>query len=601
MLQNSDVRDESQTLLSKASTNNFFLNLIKVSDGEGYHLSASMIIVGAITFVGDSSRGILFPVLWDLCRRLNGSIIDLGYIVAMFSIGRLIVTTPLGYLSDRYRQRFPLVLSSGTLVLGAALWANSYPTHSIATLYISQFILGCGSGSLGVTRSYVVEQSDPHSRTQNLAYMTALQYAGFTVSPILGSFLGYIGSTISPYWMFALPGYSIWLLALYCFVSLLAAFMDSDPKSVELNVVVNSSSSLTSLPSGYNNAPTVRNEREYPPIDGNVQLANTAYQIKFDSKSNENDSTVISPFHTDAESRNSNQTSIIAAVIKDTSQPTFTGSSKVPKSITELSSPPCAAACIVAMILLNVSTKGSISVYETLGAQIAVNDYNMTIFNVGVLITSCGAFGFIQLLMFKSFWTKYFTDMQLMFGGIFVMIVAQLIALSYAETPNFTRFIMSFVLMYAIGYPIGHTAVLGAFSKIQKSGTHGSLQGWFASAGSLARIIIPIITGYLDTAVDNAPFGMVLILLTISYGSLILFRPALQGLIESRPDPQFNGDLKVVWRCLTKWEKIQFGLMFGLLIFAIIALVDLSVGAGKGVGLDESSADWGTDTRGRGR
>ena len=49
--------------------------------------------------------------------------------------------------------------------------------------------------------------------------------------------------------------------------------------------------------------------------------------------------------------------------------------------------------------------------------------------------------------------------------------------------------------MYAVGYPVGHTAVLGAFSKLQKHGVQGGLMGWFATAGSFARIVVPIATG----------------------------------------------------------------------------------------------------------
>ena len=109
----------------------------------------SVYVIGAIVFVGDSSRGILFPVLWGLCRSLNGSLVDMGYLVAMFSFGRLLVTTPLGYMCDNYRHKIPLLLSSFTLLLGSILWANSYPTSKLTTLYISQFLMGCGSGSLG--------------------------------------------------------------------------------------------------------------------------------------------------------------------------------------------------------------------------------------------------------------------------------------------------------------------------------------------------------------------------------------------------------------------------------------------------------------------
>jgi hypothetical protein len=51
-------------------------------------------------------------------------------------------------------------------------------------------MLGLGSGSLGVTRSYVVEQTEIGvERTNMLARLTALQYAGFAATPFLGSIL----------------------------------------------------------------------------------------------------------------------------------------------------------------------------------------------------------------------------------------------------------------------------------------------------------------------------------------------------------------------------------------------------------------------------
>ena len=78
--------------------------------------------------------------------------------------------------------------------------------------------------------------------------------------------------------------------------------------------------------------------------------------------------------------------------------------------------------------------------------------------------SSCYIHAFLHDIYFLS------TDIQLMLGGIGVMIIAQLIGLSYGRVPQYGRYLTSVVLMYAVGYPIGHTAVLGAFSKIQKSG-----------------------------------------------------------------------------------------------------------------------------------
>ena len=63
----------------------------------------------------------------------------------MFSTGRLVVTTPMGYLCDKFRHKLPLQISSFILFLGSILWANAYLTKSLASLYFAQFVMGIGS------------------------------------------------------------------------------------------------------------------------------------------------------------------------------------------------------------------------------------------------------------------------------------------------------------------------------------------------------------------------------------------------------------------------------------------------------------------------
>ena len=197
------------------------------------NMNSSMVTVGAIVFVGDTSRGVLFPILSSLNTTLGGSTIDLGYLVAMFSVGRLLITAPLGYISDKYRHKLPLIMASFMLSCGATLWANAYWTNRLSVLYIAQFLMGVGSGSLGVTRSFVVEQCEPKKRTETLALITALQYAGFTVSPIVGSWLVTLGSTSNQYWAYALPAYLISLLSFWCLIALFAVFKNISAAPVE--------------------------------------------------------------------------------------------------------------------------------------------------------------------------------------------------------------------------------------------------------------------------------------------------------------------------------------------------------------------------------
>ncbi|KAJ1404630.1 major facilitator superfamily domain-containing protein [Ochromonadaceae sp. CCMP2298] len=175
-------------------------------EGEGQR-DYSMAINGYVTFIGDAARGVLFPALWPLCQSLGGDRVTLGYLVATFSVGRLVVTNKLGQLTDQHRHRIVLLGSAAVLCVGVGAWALA-GLPSLSSLYVlfgAQFILGLGTGTLGVTRSYVAERCPPSQRTVQLARLSALQYAGFSATPLMGSALVVAGAAISAYMQVQMP------------------------------------------------------------------------------------------------------------------------------------------------------------------------------------------------------------------------------------------------------------------------------------------------------------------------------------------------------------------------------------------------------------
>ncbi|RYY69247.1 hypothetical protein EON63_23900 [archaeon] len=83
---------------------------------------------------------------------IGGNKVLLGYLVTTFVVGRLIISTRLGVIADTYGHRAALMLSGIILVAGAVIWANSPFMGGLAMLFIAQFTLGLGTGSLSVTR-----------------------------------------------------------------------------------------------------------------------------------------------------------------------------------------------------------------------------------------------------------------------------------------------------------------------------------------------------------------------------------------------------------------------------------------------------------------
>ena len=124
-------------------------------------------------------------------------------------------------------------------------------------------------------------------------------------------------------------------------------------------------------------------------------------------------------------------------------------------------------ACILGCMLLNVATKGSIGSFETVGVNYAETFFDIMPASVGTYVGTCGTFGVIALLSMGAFAT-HFTDVQLICGGMLIMVagIISLVFVPQAPDDNQSwRYLFAIFMVYSIGYPVGHTAVIGLFSK----------------------------------------------------------------------------------------------------------------------------------------
>lgn len=158
-----------------------------VMTADGIHDMTGFYIVCLVILIGDMSRGVFFPSLWPLVDSLGGSTVTLGYCVAAFSFGRILVSPLFGRWSVTYGYSKTLFLSCSILLLGTFLYAQVQNVGRPEFLILAQTCLGFGSGTLGVTRAFVAEVTAQRNRTTYMAWITAVQYAGFTVTPFVGA------------------------------------------------------------------------------------------------------------------------------------------------------------------------------------------------------------------------------------------------------------------------------------------------------------------------------------------------------------------------------------------------------------------------------
>jgi MFS family permease len=192
-----------------------------------------------------------------------------------------------------------------------------------------------------------------------------------------------------------------------------------------------------------------------------------------------------------------------------------------------------AMAMSVCGCLLNLSTKGTIGVYETMGSTVARDVLGWHTERIGYTFTCFGILGTCSLLCFRLFY-RYCDDLQLLLIGLAVMMVANTLMHNADTSLTDGRFTLAIGLMYSLGYPVGHCALLGGFAKITKRGPQGLVLGLFASAGSVARVVFPVLAGVLaETYNDSDIFIFMTVLLALSFSLAYIYRRQIRAVIDS--------------------------------------------------------------------
>mmetsp|Transcript_31473 Transcript_31473/g.46069 ORF Transcript_31473/g.46069 Transcript_31473/m.46069 type:complete len:465 (+) Transcript_31473:79-1473(+) len=203
----SDMKCEPSDICDSKSILTSVMTADGISDVTGFF------IVSFVTFLGNMSSGIFFPTMWPLVESLGGSTVTFGYTVSAYFFGRILVTPLFGSMSVNYGYAKTLLLSNFLTLIGGLVYAQCQNVGMPEFVILSRTILGIGSGTLGVTRAFASEVTAQRNRTQYMGWLVAVQYAGLTMTPFLGSvffnwFGGEEGLDANQGKLFVLNGYT---------------------------------------------------------------------------------------------------------------------------------------------------------------------------------------------------------------------------------------------------------------------------------------------------------------------------------------------------------------------------------------------------------
>ncbi|KAM9968819.1 hypothetical protein ACTFIW_000220 [Dictyostelium discoideum] len=507
-------------------------------------------IVFAIFFFQEFARGIIIPSA-PAYSNLIGGVGDaslLGLVISSFSFGRLVATIGLGFISSNSYYKKIFSISIIFCIIGSFWYSFAYLDHGSAkfgeiSVVASRAVLGFGAGTLSVGRSFITDVTDVAERTALISLSAAVQFLGYAVSPIVGSFLSFlpafkIGTVdidylTSPGWFLGFQNFLLLLVILYFFKNP----QSTQPTTVRKNNSFenkggannNSTNNLVSMTRGSeeqyylsgssNSIKAINNfEDDY---SGNTGVAeeitngdeNIIMEMNFGINNSGSICDASSTLNEEKEKEKEKKENIYKIILKDKR----------------------ALVSLIIFVLLNFFIRAVLGIYETLGTPLydslnsnsAVTDLSSDSFSSsgsgssdsnGMDIDSgsgyfFGGLGFVGIffLLLISWASKkeIIHDYWIYnFGNVCVAIGC---FISMAHHLTWTRYMLSYLFVYGIGFPISQTVIVSIFSKVLSNTIGNASQGLLisiiTSAGSLGRVVGPLFCSalYSDKKGDQLP------------------------------------------------------------------------------------------------
>ncbi len=149
-----------------------------------------LIIIFMTVFIDLIGFGIIIPLSPYLARQFNASAVEIGWLMAIYSLTQFLFSTFWGTLSDRIGRR-PVIL----ICLAGGFF--SYLMFAFATqlssLFIARALAGAFGGNISATHAYIADVTTKENRSKGMGMLGAAFGLGFIFGPLMGGFLSIVG------------------------------------------------------------------------------------------------------------------------------------------------------------------------------------------------------------------------------------------------------------------------------------------------------------------------------------------------------------------------------------------------------------------------
>jgi len=157
-------------------------------------------------FLSNVGFSIVSPSLWNYIKHVDGNIMFLGAVVALYSTGQVLGAPVLNNWANRRKHKEPLLFSLFLIIVGGCLYGASF---NLWLILASRVIQGFGAGNTAIIQSYVASTTEQEQRSSAMATLNLVGTLGYAFGPLIGAAFSFLHVETGPLKLFpySTPGY----------------------------------------------------------------------------------------------------------------------------------------------------------------------------------------------------------------------------------------------------------------------------------------------------------------------------------------------------------------------------------------------------------
>jgi MFS family permease len=168
----------------------------------------SLLVIFLTVFIDLVGFGIVLPLLPRYSERFGAQGWTIGAIIASFSVMQLLLAPWWGRLSDRFGRRPVLLVSNAGSAVAYALfalaaWPALTPATALAVLLASRIFAGACGANIAVASAYIADITPAEKRSKGMGLIGVAFGLGFILGPALGAFSARAFGLAGPGWVAA--------------------------------------------------------------------------------------------------------------------------------------------------------------------------------------------------------------------------------------------------------------------------------------------------------------------------------------------------------------------------------------------------------------